>query len=72
MRDLYFGGDMEAAIALGGQVMGRIESVRSVQDIIWSTIDECRATIRGLHRLVSVDASHEEPVRPDLPRRGDT
>jgi enoyl-[acyl-carrier protein] reductase II len=27
VKDLYFGGDLEASIALGGQVMGRIESV---------------------------------------------
>jgi len=32
--DLYFGGDMEAAIALGGQVMGRIDEVRPVADIL--------------------------------------
>jgi enoyl-[acyl-carrier protein] reductase II len=32
--DLYFGGDMEASIALTGQVCGRIDSVRPVRDII--------------------------------------
>jgi len=32
--DLYFGGDMEAAIALTGQVCGRIDAVRPVKDII--------------------------------------
>jgi enoyl-[acyl-carrier protein] reductase II len=32
--DLYFGGDMEAAIALTGQVCGRIDEVRPVKDII--------------------------------------
>ena len=37
-QDLYFGGDMEAAIALTGQVMGRIDSVRPVADII----SECK------------------------------
>jgi len=35
--DLYFGGDMEAAVALSGQVAGRIDEVRPVADII----DEC-------------------------------
>jgi enoyl-[acyl-carrier protein] reductase II len=39
-KDLYFGGDMEASLALGGQVMGRIESVRPVADIIRDTMDE--------------------------------
>jgi enoyl-[acyl-carrier protein] reductase II len=39
-QELYFGGDMEAAVALTGQVCGRITSVESVQDIIWSTAQE--------------------------------
>ena len=46
--DLYFGGDMEAAIALTGQVMGRIESVKPVQEIIYETIAELRSVISGL------------------------
>jgi enoyl-[acyl-carrier protein] reductase II len=37
---LYFGGDMEAAIALSGQVAGRIDSVRPVRDIIADTVRE--------------------------------
>ncbi len=32
--DLYFGGDMEASIALTGQVAGRIDSVRPVGEVI--------------------------------------
>jgi enoyl-[acyl-carrier protein] reductase II len=32
--DLYFGGDMESAIALTGQVCGRIDAVRPVRDIL--------------------------------------
>lgn len=44
-RDLYFGGDMEAAIALTGQVMGRIESVKPVQEIIYETVTEFRAVV---------------------------
>ncbi len=46
--DLYFGGDMEAAIALTGQVMGRIDSVRSVAEIIDETITTYRATVSRL------------------------
>jgi len=41
--DLYFGGDMEASIALTGQVMGRIESVESVESIVHTMVDEFRA-----------------------------
>lgn len=48
VRDLYFGGDMEASIALTGQVMGRIEGVRSVADIIEETIVVYRETIERL------------------------
>ena len=39
-RDLYFGGDMEASIALSGQVAGRIESVEPVADILNRTVEE--------------------------------
>ncbi|MBU6233139.1 MAG: nitronate monooxygenase [Acidobacteria bacterium] len=48
ITDLYFGGDLEASIALGGQVMGRIESVISVRAIIESTMSEFHATLRRL------------------------
>jgi enoyl-[acyl-carrier protein] reductase II len=38
--ELYFGGDMNACIALTGQVAGRIDSVRPVADIIADTVRE--------------------------------
>jgi len=40
IMDLYFGGNMEAAVALTGQVAGRIDSVRPVADIIRETSKE--------------------------------
>lgn len=46
--DLYFGGDMEASIALSGQVAGRIDSVRPVADIIRDTVEEFRAVTAKL------------------------
>ena len=46
--DVYFGGDMEAGIALSGQVAGRITSVRPVADIISSCAKECLETIDRL------------------------
>ncbi|MEY4176038.1 MAG: hypothetical protein RI900_3203 [Actinomycetota bacterium] len=49
-RDLYFGGDLEAAIALTGQVAGRIESVEPVADILHRTIDEFRERITVLQQ----------------------
>jgi enoyl-[acyl-carrier protein] reductase II len=45
---LYFGGDMEAAIALGGQVAGRIDDVLPVAEIISSCAEECRAVLGRL------------------------
>ena len=50
--DLYFGGDMEASIALTGQVAGRIQSVATVRDIIHSTVNEFRARVADLARLL--------------------
>jgi enoyl-[acyl-carrier protein] reductase II len=47
-KDLYFGGDMEAAIALTGQVAGRIDSVRPVKDILDEIMAEYHATVASL------------------------
>lgn len=47
-KDLYFGGDMEAAIALTGQVAGRIDSIRPVRDILDSIMEEYRQTVAAL------------------------
>lgn len=47
-KALYFGGDMEAAIALTGQVAGRIDAVRPVADIIADTVREFDAVVRSL------------------------
>lgn len=46
--DLYFGGDMEASIALTGQVAGRIDAVQSVTDIVYETVAEARSVIASL------------------------
>ena len=47
-KALYFGGDMEAAIALRGQVAGRIDEVRPVAEIIADTVAGFAATIDRL------------------------
>jgi enoyl-[acyl-carrier protein] reductase II len=49
-RDLYFGGDMEAAIPLSGQVAGRIEAVRPVAEIIADIQREFFEILSGLSR----------------------
>jgi len=48
VRDLYFGGDMEASIALGGQVMGRIDEVKPVRRILEETVAGFFETIGSL------------------------
>ena len=47
-KDLYFGGDMEAAIPLSGQVAGRIDEVKPVASILAETRDEFFATLETL------------------------
>ncbi|TDJ21926.1 MAG: nitronate monooxygenase [Gammaproteobacteria bacterium] len=47
-KDLYFGGDMESAIPLTGQVCGRIDSVRPVAEIIAEVREEFFATIEAM------------------------
>jgi enoyl-[acyl-carrier protein] reductase II len=47
---LYFGGDMEAAIPLSGEVCGRIDEVLSVSQIIEQTITGFGEVVRGLAR----------------------
>jgi enoyl-[acyl-carrier protein] reductase II len=49
-RELYFGGDMEAAIPLTGQVCGRIDAVRPVKEIIDEVKREFLETIDALSR----------------------
>lgn len=49
--DLYFGGDMEAALALTGQVAGRIESVLPVRQILEETVSEFHDVCRSLSRF---------------------
>lgn len=51
--DLYFGGDMEASIALSGQVAGRIDSIKPVAEILRETVDEFYATTTALAQRYS-------------------
>lgn len=50
-QQVYFGGDLEAGIALTGQVAGRITEVLSVQEILWGTIREFQERVDLLQRL---------------------
>ena len=48
--DLYFGGDMEAAIALSGQVAGRIDAIKPASQIIDEIIEEFHNIMAGMAR----------------------
>ena len=50
-KALYFGGDMEAAIPLTGQVCGRIDAVRPVAEILAEIASECAETLATLQRM---------------------
>tara|TARA_R110001599_G_scaffold353463_1_gene593080 strand:+ start:130846 stop:131757 length:912 start_codon:yes stop_codon:yes gene_type:complete len=50
IAQLYFGGDMEAAIPLSGQVCGRIDDVISAQQVIDETIAGFRQVMSELAR----------------------
>jgi len=52
-KDLYFGGDMEAAIPLSGQVAGRIESIKPVDEILRETEQGFFETINQLAKQYS-------------------
>jgi len=48
IHELYFGGDLEAAVPFGGQVAGRIEGVRPVRDILDATMEEFATAMREI------------------------
>ncbi|MDG1494618.1 MAG: nitronate monooxygenase [Porticoccaceae bacterium] len=50
LQGLYFGGDMEAAIPLQGQVGGRIDRVLTAEEIIQETMSGFNSEINNLHR----------------------
>jgi enoyl-[acyl-carrier protein] reductase II len=50
-QDVYFGGDLEAGIALTGQVAGRINEIAPVADILWGTVRQFRERVAALDHL---------------------
>ena len=48
IKDLYFGGDMNAAPALSGQSVGLIDKIKSVDEIISTTISEYNEVCKRL------------------------
>jgi enoyl-[acyl-carrier protein] reductase II len=51
--DLYYGGDMEASIALTGQVAGRIDAIKPVAQILAETMAEFELTVSSLAKRYS-------------------
>ena len=54
VEQLYFGGDMNAAYAMSGQVAGRIDEIRSVADILHESWRDCRARLDALGQRARV------------------
>ena len=50
VKQVYFEGNLEAGVALTGQVAGRIEAVRPVAEIIATTVREYVEVIEGLSK----------------------
>jgi enoyl-[acyl-carrier protein] reductase II len=48
VRRVYFEGDLEAGVALSGQVAGRIEAIVPVADVIARTVREFHETVEAL------------------------
>jgi enoyl-[acyl-carrier protein] reductase II len=48
IKELYFGGDMEAAIPLSGQVVGRIDAIKSAADVVQETMSGFYEVMDGL------------------------
>ncbi len=55
VRQVYFGGELEAGVALTGQVAGRIEAVLPVADIIERTLREFSETLERLSKSALTD-----------------
>jgi enoyl-[acyl-carrier protein] reductase II len=48
IRALYFGGEMNAAYAMSGQVAGRVTEVLPVRQILETTWRDCQARLRQM------------------------
>ena len=53
VREVYFGGNLEAGLALTGEIAGRIESVRPVAEIIEETAREFFQTVERMSEGLS-------------------
>ena len=61
-KDLYFGGDMEAAIALAGQVVGRIDAIKPVAEIIGRVHADSQRPLPIHPLVIQGRRAHEHPA----------
>jgi len=59
IRNLYFEGNMDAALANTGQVAGRIQMLESVADIIGSTWNDCLSRLKELIVQLNIDLADQ-------------
>jgi enoyl-[acyl-carrier protein] reductase II len=64
VKDLYFGGDMEASWANTGQVAGRIRDVRPVAEIVSEMWLECRDALGAAVAQLATSDPAVHPVGP--------
>jgi len=64
VHDLYFGGEMNAAYAMSGQVAGRIDAVLPVRRILEDTWRDCLARLRELGAAASDDGAQSALSTP--------
>jgi enoyl-[acyl-carrier protein] reductase II len=50
LQELYFGGNMEAAIPLSGQVAVSIDSIKSAKEVVEDTMAEFQQVMSRLSR----------------------
>jgi enoyl-[acyl-carrier protein] reductase II len=48
LQELYFGGNMEAAIPLSGQVAGRIDAIKSAKEVVDETMADFNEIMQSL------------------------
>ena len=68
--DVYFGGDLTAGIALGGQVAGRIDASRPVAEIIEACVAECEEVLSALAERYGRGRSSNPHTQPTVRSHG--
>lgn len=62
-RPLYFGGDMEASLALCGEVAGRVDSIKPVGEVVAKIASDCLEVIAKLDAVYGADSRHDTGLK---------